>query len=388
MLSLSLAFAGCDNDSDDVRNGNIAVKGVEADSDKKFIRVEDDKTLQLEVFVMPRNLDSKVNYALTGTTTGAIEISSDGLITPLIKTPAEGEIPSPLGVDTIIVSLENDPKIFVKYPVRVYSHIVLVSSITLGSSGQYPEIEVGKTFALKPFITINPSNATDKTVSYTSEDESIATVDEHGVVTAVGEIGQSTRIFITSNDRGKQTAEAKITIIAEAPLYVESPMNAGMLSSNLQPREGSLANLVDDNSGTFWAPDAPDDPKSVKFRRPIYSPACNLDIDFGKVVKYAQLHFRHRNHSSSHLHCHTFNLQGKKLESDDWVDLGEYVTEFPQSAYQIFGLGEPEDEKFEEIRYLRINFIKGHLRAGYTDWNYEEAGNFSLGDIKVYVYNR
>ncbi|NDV83461.1 Ig-like domain-containing protein [Bacteroides sp. 51] len=381
IISLSLAFYGCSNDYDDVRNGNISVKGVEADSDKKFIRMEDNKTLQLEVFVMPQDLTSKVKYSLTGTTTGAIEITPDGLITPLVKTPAEGEIPSPLGIDTIIVSLEKDPNIYVKYPVRVYSHIVLVSSINLGSSGQYSEIEVGKTFDLSKFVTINPSNASDKTVSYYSEDESIATVDQNGVITAVGEIGESTSIFITSNDRGKQTAESKMTIIAEAPMYVEMPMNAGMLSSNLETKEGSLEALLDDKNSTFWAPDI--------LKRPNYSPACYLDIDFGEVIKYSQLYYRHRSLNYGHLQCYIFTLQGKKSASDAWIDLGTYETqELQVEKYQVFGLGEPEDEKFQEIQYLRINFVKGHLRAGKPDWNYEEDGNVSVGDIKVYVYNR
>lgn len=376
IFSLSFLFSACDDD-DDVRSGNISVIGVESDSDKRYIRIEDDKTLQLEAFIMPQSKTSKVTYSLTGITTGAIEITPDGLITPLVKTPVEGDIPSPLGIDTIIAALESDPGIFVKYPVRVYSHIKLVTSITLQSAGQFPEIEVGKTFGLGQYVTINPSDATDKAVSYSSQDESIATVDQNGLVTAVGEVGQSTKIIITSNDRGKQSAESVVSIIAEAPLYMQYPVSdKWVLSSNLEPNEGALTNLLDDKNTTFWAP------KIVT--RPIYDPACWLDIDLGEVIKFGQFGYRHRSLNYSHLQCHSFTLHGKKAEADAWTDLGEFVTEAKQvDRYQLFPIENPM-----ELRYIRINFIKGHLRDGKTDWNYSENGNVSVGDIQVYIYNR
>lgn len=376
VFSFGFVFSGCDDD-DDVRNGNISVVGINSDSDKKYISIEDNNTLQLEAFIMPKNKTSKVTYTLTGTKSGAIEITPDGLITPLVKTPAEGDIPSPLGVDTILLTLDNDPSIFVKYPVRVYSHIKLVTSITLQSAGQFPEIETKKTFNLAQYVTINPANATDKTVSYKSNDESIVTVDQNGIITAVGEAGQSTRVIITSNDRAKQSVESVVTIMAEAPLFLQYPVSdKWVLSSNLGIKEGSFEALLDDNNSTFWAPDI--------LKRPLYDPACWLDIDLGDVIKLGQLGYRHRGLNYSHLQLHSFKLQGRKADSDAWIDLGVFITEAKEvNKYQLFALSTPM-----ELRYLRMNLIKGHLRDGKTDWDYEEAGNVSIGDIQVYIYNR
>ena len=47
------------------------------------------------------------------------------------------------------------------------------------------DLNVGETFALT--ATVYPENATNKTVTWLSDDESVATVDENGVVTAIGE---------------------------------------------------------------------------------------------------------------------------------------------------------------------------------------------------------
>ncbi|MCD7898966.1 MAG: Ig-like domain-containing protein [Bacteroides sp.] len=375
IFSLGFIFSGCD-DYDDVRSGNISVVGVASDSDKRYIKIEDNQTLQLETFVMPRDKASKVTFSLL-TQTGAIEITPDGLVTPLVKTPPEGEIPSPLGIDTIMVTLDRDPGIFVVYPVRVYSYLKLVTSITLQSSGQFPEIEVGKTFNLAQYVTVNPSDATDKTVTYSSEDESIVTVDQNGIITAVGEAGQSTTITITANDRAKQSTQSVVTIAAEPPLYLTHPVSdKWLLTSNLEANEGDLKNLLDDKNSTFWAP------KILK--RPIYEPECWLDIDFSEVIKFGQLGYRHRSLNYSHLQCHTFTLQGKKSEADPWTELGEFVTEALQvDKYQLFPVENPM-----ELKYLRINFIKGYLKSGATDWNYSDAGNVSVGDLEVYIYNR
>ena len=59
---------------------------------------------------------------------------------------------------------------------------VLPESITLNSENE--DIFIGDTFQL--IATILPENTTDKTVTWTSSNENIATVDENGLVTAVG----------------------------------------------------------------------------------------------------------------------------------------------------------------------------------------------------------
>lgn len=377
ILSFGALFTSCDDD-DFGKAVNITVENAtNLESDIFGVIVTEGQPLQLKPFIMPESArENAISYHFAGEPTGAIDLSEDGLITPKLTTPAEGTIPSPLGTDTIIVRVDDGSGTFVRYPVRVVSNIVLVSSITIQSGGQTAEVESGKTFDLSQYVTVNPANATDKSVIYTTEDETVATVDQNGLITVVGEVGQATNIVITANDRSKQSATCRVKVAAEAPLYVGFPFSdSWSYSSNLGTKEGDMKNLFDDKNSTFWAPEIT--------TRPIYDPVCYLDINLGEVIKFGQFGYRHRNLNYSHLQCHTFKLEAKKTEGDAWTDLGEFVTApLKVDDYQLFQV-EPI-----EAQYIRITFVKGHLRDGKTDWNYSEAGNVSVGDLQVFVYNR
>lgn len=375
MLALGALSTSCNDDDELGKAVTITdVNAINLESDIFGLVVTEGQPLQLQPFIMPESArGNKVSYRFAGTPSGAIDLSADGVITPKLTTPAEGAIPSPLGTDTIIMSVDDA---YVIYPVRVMSNIVLVSSITIQSSGQTVEEETGKTFNLAQYVTINPSNATDKSVSYRSEDETVATVDQNGIITIVGETGQTTNIIVTANDRGKQSATCRVKVAAEAPLYVGFPYSdKWTCSSNLEAKEGAIENLFDDKNSTFWAP--------MINTRPIYDPVCYLDIDFGEVIKFGQLGYRHRSLNYSHLQCHTFKMEVKKEAGDEWTDLGEFVTEaLKADDYQLFPV-EPT-----EAQYLRITFIKGHLKSGATDWDYVDSGNVSVGDLQIFIYNR
>ena len=82
-----------------------------------------------------------------------------------------------------------------------------VEEITLNT--QNVTLEIGETSTLE--ATIIPDNATNKNVTWTSENENIASVD-NGVVTAIGE-GETT-ITVATED-GEKTATCKITVTEE-----------------------------------------------------------------------------------------------------------------------------------------------------------------------------
>lgn len=63
-------------------------------------------------------------------------------------------------------------------------------------------LSIGQTQTLT--VTVSPTSATDKTVSWSSSGENVATVDDNGVVTAVGAGGAI--ITVTSTDGGYTSA--------------------------------------------------------------------------------------------------------------------------------------------------------------------------------------
>jgi len=107
---------------------------------------------------------------------------------------------------------DNPDIIYTSLPTAQTSSFIIVkvniptTGVTVTPTNQ--TINVGNTFTITP--TVTPDNATDKSVIWTSSDDTIATVDANGKVTALKE-GTAT-ITATTNDGGF-TASCIITVI-------------------------------------------------------------------------------------------------------------------------------------------------------------------------------
>ena len=86
------------------------------------------------------------------------------------------------------------------------AYSVEVSSIILNTTA----ITINKNSQEQLYATILPENASDKSIVWTSDNEEIATVDGHGLVTAVGE-GTAT-ITATANDGSGVSASCVVTV--------------------------------------------------------------------------------------------------------------------------------------------------------------------------------
>ena len=82
---------------------------------------------------------------------------------------------------------------------------VAVTGVSLNITSK--ALAVGESFALQAKVT--PNNATMKTVSWSSSDETVATVDADGVVTAL-KIG-TCKITVATDD-GNKTASCVVTV--------------------------------------------------------------------------------------------------------------------------------------------------------------------------------
>lgn len=115
-------------------------------------------------------------------------------------------------------------------------------------------VEQGKTKATK--IEIEPDYATNKTVTYSSADESICTVDANGVVTGV-HYG-STTITVTTNSDDK-THTINVKVIANIPFAVDlNKTELKMYPSSMFQLEAIVDAPVAINKKVHFSSDAPE----------------------------------------------------------------------------------------------------------------------------------
>ena len=119
--------------------------------------------------------------------------------------------------------------------------VVLVGTISLNKPTM--ELTVGGEETLT--ATVSPDNATDKTITWTSSDGNVATVDQNGKVTAVA-AGTAT-IYATANDGGNAQGACVVTVKAVGPPAVDDET----LATNTEVRQytGTCCKITVDNIG-------------------------------------------------------------------------------------------------------------------------------------------
>ena len=145
--------------------GTIPVVNVTSVTlDKQEITLNVGDTYQLNATVLPENATNKnVSWSRSGY---AASVDNNGLVTANFA-----------GTSTITVTTEDGNKT-ASCTVTV---VVPVTSIEISKSTL--ELEVGDSESLS--ITVLPSNATNKNVTWSTSNENVANVDENGTVTAV-----------------------------------------------------------------------------------------------------------------------------------------------------------------------------------------------------------
>ena len=137
----------------------------------------------------------KDNYTETAVTWASSDES--------IATVANGTITFHAAGKTTISATAGDKSD--SFELEVVDGDIAVTGVTLNSTKTF--VKIGETKTLK--ATVEPTNATNTAVSWTSSDSAIATVSDEGVVTAVAK--GTTTITATTTDGGK-TATCAVTV--------------------------------------------------------------------------------------------------------------------------------------------------------------------------------
>ena len=174
-----------------VKAATIAVTSVELDADEMTLKVGDEG--QLQATVAPENAANKsVTWSSSNESVATVE--------------QNGKI-SAVGVGEATITAKAGDKT-ATCKVTVTAAAVAVTSVALDNTTL--ALTVGDA-AVQLTATVAPDNATDKTVTWSSDKTSVATVDATGKVTAVA-AGTAT-ITATAGDK---TATCTVTVTAKA----------------------------------------------------------------------------------------------------------------------------------------------------------------------------
>ena len=152
------------------------------------------KTLQLRVTVGPKTLKNRKSV-----------LSVDDA--EIVQVRENGVTGKKAGETVLTIASVADPDAMVRYRIIV---IQPVTRITLTAAEK--SVAVGETVALTPVII--PEDATRQTVTWKSENEALAVVDENGIVTGLKR--GTARISATAEDGSKIRATISLNVVQTA----------------------------------------------------------------------------------------------------------------------------------------------------------------------------
>lgn len=188
-------FIGCKNDDDD--DGDVAVTEVKITSTVTEVTVG--KTITLKAEVLPADATNKtVTWTSSDNTVATVK---DGVVTGVKA--GEATITASAGGKNATV------KVTVKVAATSGGETTTIAVTEVKITSTVKEVTAGEIITLT--AEVSPADATDKTVTWTSSNESVATVDSTGKVTGVA-AGTAT---ITAK-AGEKTAAVDVTVKAAA----------------------------------------------------------------------------------------------------------------------------------------------------------------------------
>ena len=189
-----------------IEDGRAVIQWERNDSNSQKWKLLSVKAPTITTSTLPNGIVGK-SYSATITAESATPITwtYDGKLPPGLSF-SDGKIsgnPTTGGTYSITVKAGNT---FASTS-KQYSISVTVPVTSVGLNKSEASLKVGDTTTLT--ATVNPSNATNKSVTWSSTNTNVATVDNTGKVTA--KAGGEAKIIVKTADGGK-TAECKVTV--------------------------------------------------------------------------------------------------------------------------------------------------------------------------------
>ena len=234
----AILFAACKNDPESenpTAPQTVHVQDISIKNPVNPVSLVKGTTRQIVAAVLPENADNKkISYTSSNKT--LVSVTANGLIS------AEN-----IGTATIMLKAENISKTI---NVTVTAAYINVASIAVASGDENVSIVKGGTHKLS--ATVKPENATNKTLTYSSDNEDIASVDTNGLISAK-KVGTASVTIHTANGITKTinvtvtSAHVSATGIAVAPGDENVPIVKGgthQLSATVKPENATNKTLT------------------------------------------------------------------------------------------------------------------------------------------------
>jgi uncharacterized protein YjdB len=154
-------------------------------------------TVQLSATAAPENATNKA-VTWSSSDSALATVNSSGLATAV----APGSV-------TITATANDGSAVYGTYELTV---VRLVTGITVAGANNATSVDVSGTLLLS--ATVAPANATTQAVSWSSSDETVATVDAYGLVSGVA--GGEVSITATATDGSNKSAIFELTVVKPA----------------------------------------------------------------------------------------------------------------------------------------------------------------------------
>ncbi len=218
---------------------NVCVTSITLKQSEMNLDLNSKDDFIVEVDTYETNYETTPTFTFASSNTSVVRIDSEGFLI------LRGE-----GTSTITVTADDACKEAATCEVTVSIANVSVTGVSLDKTTA--SLAVGETVTLKE--TVAPADATDKTVSWSSSDEKVATVAE-GVVTAVA--AGSATITVTTTD-GSKTATCVVTVTVPITGVALDKKTATLVEGETLDLVATVSPDNATNKAVSWASDKTD----------------------------------------------------------------------------------------------------------------------------------
>ncbi|MDR1154689.1 MAG: Ig-like domain-containing protein [Bacteroidales bacterium] len=318
IMLLSTGLTGCKDKEDGMVTAVTIQEAVWASVNNCMqLTLKDNATLQVTPFIMPRDAANQtVTYS--SKYPNLMEVSASGLIT--------GKAP---GVDTLTVSATDGSGISTWYRVVIVDHMVKATAINVTAAGSNMTLKTGgSAFDLGACVTLAPDDTWDKTVTYQSNNETIATVTENGMVAPVG-IG-STTITVKTADGSNISRDCNVTVQdlvqrwdeLDRAAWTVTTQTATGYGHTIDGANGPPQLMFDGNAATYSALTKPGkNYNDVPSQDANFLPGFTVDMQSQQTVNF--IAWKHRGGNGLGMSVFAINI----FKSDNGVDFTQINTE-------------------------------------------------------------